>query len=79
MDIINKELLKKNKNPFTKGEKKIMNTLIKAHNEFSKLEKTHPNEMNDWLCAFHKLQDLLGSRVLRRDYPNIFYSIKKNK
>ncbi len=61
--------------PFTKQEKEIMDLLVEAHNKFVKMKKTHPNEITDWINSIHRLQDLLGARVLRRDYPNEFYSI----
>ncbi len=60
------------KKPFTKEEKEVLDLLVKAHNKFVKLDRGHPTEMIEWVDAFHRLQDLLGSRILRRDYPNIF-------
>lgn len=61
---------------FTDKEQKIMNLLVEAHNNFLTLDQTHPTETIDWMNGIHKLQDLLGCRVLRRDYPEIFPSIK---
>mgnify|MGYP003652144766 CR=1 FL=1 len=58
--------------PFTKDEKKVMSLLVEAHNRFIKLESTHAMEVSEWVHSFHKLQDLLGARVLRRDYPATF-------
>lgn len=66
------------KEPFTKQEKEISDLIIKAHNKFIKLKENHPSELNEWLISIHRLQDLLGARVLRRDYPNTFYSIKES-
>ena len=63
------------KKPFTDKEQKIVNLLVEAHNNFIELNRTHPTEMTEWINNFHKLQDLLGARVLRRDYPETFYSI----
>jgi len=60
------------KKPFTDKEQKIMDLLVEAHNNFIELERTHLIEMTEWVSNFHKLQDLLGARVLRRDYPKTF-------
>ena len=63
------------KKPFTEKEKKIMDLLVEANNNFIELKRTHPMEITGWVSNFHKLQDLLGARVLRRDYPETFTSI----
>ncbi len=60
------------KNPFTEKEQKISDLLSEAHNFFIELERTHPMEISEWVSSIHKLQDLLGARVLRRDYPETF-------
>ena len=62
--------------PFSSKERKIMNLILKAHSEFNSLKRQHPNEMVDWVNGVHALQNILGWRVLRRDYPNEF-PIKK--
>lgn len=53
-----------------------MDLLVEAHNKFIKLEKTHGMETSEWVNNFHKLQDILIARVVRRDYPDYFSSIK---
>lgn len=58
--------------PFNKQEQKVMNLIVKAHNEFLKLETTHPSEMPDWIQHLHGLQVVLSERVLRREYPDTF-------
>lgn len=63
------------KKPFTDKEQKIMDLLVEAHNNFIGLERKHPMEITEWVSNLHKLQDLLGARVLRRDYPETFASI----
>lgn len=60
------------KKPFTKEEQEVMNLLLRANDKFNKLERTHPMEVSEWVTSFHHLQDLLGWRVLRRDYPDSF-------
>ncbi len=67
--------LEEEKQPFTEQEQKIMDLLVEAHNKFIELETTHLMETTEWVSSLHKLQDLLGARILRRDYPNFFPSI----
>ena len=62
--------------PLTKEESDVMDLLVEAHNKFIKLEKTHGMETSEWVNNFHKLQDILIARVVRRDYPDYFSSIK---
>ena len=62
-------------NPFTEEEKEIMDLLVQAHNKFVKLNPTHPSDVSDWVNSIHGLQNVLGGRVLRRDYPETFHSI----
>jgi len=64
------------KKPFKKKEEKIMNLLIKAHNKFLELERTHPSELQEWISGIHQSQNTLIQRILRRDYPQYF---TKNK
>lgn len=63
--------------PFTLEEQKISNSIVAAHNEFIKLEPTHPSDIVDWVNAIHTLQRILGGRILRRDYPETFSTFKK--
>ncbi len=59
-------------NPFTPEEKEIMDLLVKAHNLFSKLEPTNPNQIPDWVDGIHKCQYVVMSRIVIRDYPETF-------
>jgi len=65
------------KKPFTKEEEEVVESIVKAHNLFIKLERTHSMEMQEWVSSIHNLQHLLSARVLRRDYPDVFKSIDK--
>jgi hypothetical protein len=65
------------KEPFTKKEQEIMDLICKVHGRFMKLPVTHESEVEEWVISIHVLQDVLGRRVLRRDYPNYFHSIIK--
>jgi hypothetical protein len=71
--------MKNETEPFTKAEGEIMSLIVEAHNKFSALERTHPMEITEWVDAIHRLQDLLGSRVLRRDYPKTFPTLTATK
>lgn len=58
--------------PFTPEEDEIMQLLVQAHNKFILLPPSHPNEQQEWATALHRLQDLIGHRVLKRNYPDYF-------
>jgi len=64
------------KNPFTKEEKEIMNLILQAHNKFIKIEQTHPSDMPEWVDGIHKCQSIIINRIVRRDYPETFNTIK---
>ena len=64
------------KNPFTNEEQEIMDLIVKAHNKFIKIEPTHPSDITDWLDGIHKCQSVIASRIVRRDYPHFFTTIK---
>jgi len=51
------------------GEQKTMDALVLAYGEFLKLDRTHPDEMRDFVNGIHRLQELLAVRIARRDYP----------
>jgi hypothetical protein len=55
--------------PFTPDEQEIMDLLVAAHNKFSTLETTHPDETREWFDGVHALQDVIGRRILRRLFP----------
>jgi len=54
-----------------------MDLIVKAHNLFIELEQTHPNDIPEWVDGIHKAQGILSMRILRRDYPESFSTIKK--
>jgi hypothetical protein len=59
-------------------EKLMLDNITELHTNFMKLERTHPDEAREWINAIHQLQNVIGWRILRRDYPGIFYSIQSN-
>ena len=54
----------------TKTEQKTMDALVVAVNEFSSLDRQHPDELRDFVDSIHRLQDILAVRIARRKYPN---------
>lgn len=62
-------------NPFTEEEQEIINAMVAAHNKFVTLIQTHPNDMEIWVDGIHKCESVLQSRILRRDYPEVFQTI----
>ena len=70
--------MSKNKQPFTEEEQEIMDHLVAANDSFVLLTREDSQqEINDmivWINSMNRIQDLLGARVLRRDYPNYFKS-----
>lgn len=55
-----------------KDEKKVTDYLVKAYNEFVKLNSQHPDELRDFTDGIHKCQYLIGMRVARKAEPKIF-------
>ena len=53
----------------TSDEGKVMDSLVEAYNAFVKLDRQHPNELQDFIDGIHECQSVLGLRILRRDYP----------
>lgn len=56
----------------SKREKKVLDYLVNAFNEFIKLDKQHPDELRDFTDGIHKCQYLIGMRVARKHEPKIF-------
>lgn len=53
-------------------EEKILKHLAEAFNLFSKLEKQHPDELNDFTEGIHKCQYVIGMRYAREHRPDLF-------
>lgn len=64
--------LMEGKNILTEEEREIMVLLVQSHIKFARLKSTHSNEMQEWVSGIHYLQSLLGMRILRREYPELF-------
>ena len=58
-----------------KEEKEVLDDLVNAWNKFVKLDKEHPEEINDFADGIHKCQYVLAMRIARQVEPSIF--IKK--
>lgn len=61
----------------TKEEKDVMDLIVKAHTVYIQLEKTHPLDIHEWVGHIHGLQHILGMRILRREHPELFATIKR--
>jgi len=59
------------KKPFTKEEQEIMDLLVLAHNKLINLDN-HGGDMADWVHHLHGCQNVLITRIVRRDYPDVF-------
>jgi hypothetical protein len=47
----------------------VMDALVLAVNSYVKLPRQHPSDLDDFVNATHRLQDLLAVRIARRAYP----------
>jgi len=46
----------------SKEERELLNQLAKAHSIWCGLVRQHPQEMDEWVLSFHRLQDLVLAR-----------------
>ena len=60
-------------------EKKVLEKLAEAWNEFLKLEKQHPDEISDFCDGIHKCQLVIGMRFARESNPEIFPKKSKDE
>jgi len=63
---------------YTKEEREVSNKLFDCYSAFLDLDREHPEEMKEFGYAIHLIQDVIGTRVLRRVYPKGYptYKIK---
>jgi hypothetical protein len=57
----------------TEKEKEILTKLAEVHNLYTKLGEEHPSDINEWVLSLHRLQQLIGIRVARRNNPEMWY------
>ena len=62
----NKEL---SDNGLDKKEQKVLDHITKAWNCFIKLERQHPDEIDEFKQSIHSLQDQMSLRAVRRQFP----------
>jgi hypothetical protein len=53
----------------TPAEAAVSEALAKAYSGYLGLPVQHPEEQDEFRVAFHRLQELLAMRVVRREYP----------
>jgi len=57
----------------TEAEKKILDKLTEAHNEFLLLPVQHPSDIQEWVCRLHELQRMIMCREAVRNNPEYYY------
>jgi len=60
------------KDGLTKQEGNVMDSLVKAWNDFIKLPNEHPSDTEEFCRGIHQCQHVLMCRILRRDYPEAY-------
>lgn len=66
-------------NGFTAEEVNVMNALVEAWENYSRLESTFPFDAGEFLEGIHRCQQVLSMRILRRDYPSAFPTVTTPK
>lgn len=56
----------------TENEKEILNHLVEAWNLYKNLPKNSINNLNEYLEAIHRCQQLIALRVARRVDPDVW-------
>lgn len=56
----------------TDSEKKVMDLLVEAHNEFIKLPEFHSMETAEWASKLHDMQRIIMCREAVRQNPEIY-------
>lgn len=62
----------------TDEEQLCMNHLVTAFNVFSALPRQHTSDMGEFVSSLHRLQDLIGIRIVRREYPEGWATVKES-
>jgi hypothetical protein len=55
-----------------KEESKILDMSVDIWDSFLKLERQHPDEINEMKDAVHRIQGLIAQRMIQRLCPEIF-------
>ena len=56
-------------------EQVVWDTLAYAWNKFCDLKQEHPQEQEEFMRGIHMCQCVLGMRLNRKNYPDIFYKM----
>lgn len=62
------------KSGLTPDEELVMDHLIDAWQAYLKLPKQHPNDIQEFAARLHDLQARIAIRIVRRDYPQYWFS-----
>ena len=60
------------KSGFTRDEDAVMDLLRRAWEQFLRIDRVHPDELDEFRRSIHHLQGLMGLRILTRDYPEVW-------
>lgn len=60
-------------------ENNILDKTAEIYNMFSKLEQTHPHDINDMVDAIHDIQKIIAIRIARRVRSDKFVTNNQNK
>lgn len=61
------------KSGFTVKEQECFDLLTEFFNKYTELEAEHKSDLPDVVNAMHRIQDIMGMRIVRRDYPSGFW------
>ncbi len=60
-------------------EQEVMDSINDTWGKFLKLKKQHPSDEEKFCLAVHLMQGLMAMRIIRRDYPEGWYSTENKK
>jgi hypothetical protein len=55
-----------NRSKLTTQENRVLSHLVKAWNDYCKLPKQHPSDMDEYLKAIHNAQQIIAIRGIRK-------------
>ena len=60
----------------TRDERKVIDYIVLAHNEYVKLPVQHPQDQAEWCAAIHVLQRIVMAREAVINNPDYFINIE---
>ena len=65
---------KKEDSGLTAEEFEIAEHLIEAWNKFVQLPRQHPSDVPEFQSAIHRMQHILGMRIVRRNHERFWFN-----